>query len=297
MLTLFTTAKPNRGHFGIIQKNAIQSWLRLCPTPEIVLFGNDEGASELAEELGILHISKVACNEFGTPLISSMFETAQNVSANRLVAYVNSDIILIGNFIDTISRIQKPLFLIVGQRHDLDIDSKLNFNDSEWKSRLQSNCLSRGIPHNKTGIDYFIFSKGTFKEIPPFAIGRTSWDNWLVYAARATGVPVIDATNSIMAIHQNHDYSHRLHNNDSVWYGPEAKHNLSLAGGTDHLFDIKDANYMLEDNRLKYALSLVHIWRYFVRLPVLYPHFGFLSKFFDLLSKFANLIRKIKHRI
>ena len=34
MLTLVSTAKPFRGHFGLIQRNAIRSWAMLHPKPE-----------------------------------------------------------------------------------------------------------------------------------------------------------------------------------------------------------------------------------------------------------------------
>lgn len=46
MITIFSTPKPFRGHFEIIQRNAIQSWLRLRPGCEIILLGNDEGTAE-----------------------------------------------------------------------------------------------------------------------------------------------------------------------------------------------------------------------------------------------------------
>ena len=45
-------------------------------------------------------------------------------------------------------------------------------------------------------------------EIPPFALGRWYWDNWLVYRARRLGGALIDASACVMAIHQNHDYRH-----------------------------------------------------------------------------------------
>ena len=44
MLTFFTTGKPFRGHSGIIQRNALRSWLLLDPDVEVILFGDDEGA-------------------------------------------------------------------------------------------------------------------------------------------------------------------------------------------------------------------------------------------------------------
>ena len=42
MLTIFSTPKPFRGHIGVIQRNAIESWKRIHPDVEIILFGDEE---------------------------------------------------------------------------------------------------------------------------------------------------------------------------------------------------------------------------------------------------------------
>ena len=48
MLTFFTTAKPFKGHSAIIQRNALKSWTLLDPDIEVILFGDEEGAAEVA---------------------------------------------------------------------------------------------------------------------------------------------------------------------------------------------------------------------------------------------------------
>jgi len=50
MITFFTTPKPFRGHIGVIQRNAIHSWKLVHPEAEVILFGNEEGAAEVARE-------------------------------------------------------------------------------------------------------------------------------------------------------------------------------------------------------------------------------------------------------
>jgi len=50
MITFFTTPKPFRGHIGVIQRNAIESWKRIHPSAEVILFGDEEGAAEAARE-------------------------------------------------------------------------------------------------------------------------------------------------------------------------------------------------------------------------------------------------------
>ncbi|MFC1953815.1 glycosyl transferase family 2, partial [Chloroflexota bacterium] len=85
MLTIITTTKPFSGHNGIIQRNAIHSWLQLRPECEIILFGNEEGTAETAEELGIKHVPDMEYNEYGTTLLNSMFMTAREMAENKLL--------------------------------------------------------------------------------------------------------------------------------------------------------------------------------------------------------------------
>ena len=57
MITIFTIPKPFKGHIKIIQINAVRSWLKLRPSCQVILFGDEEVVAETAEELGIQHVS------------------------------------------------------------------------------------------------------------------------------------------------------------------------------------------------------------------------------------------------
>jgi hypothetical protein len=275
MLTLFSIPKPFRGRIAIIQRNAIQSWLQLRPACEIILFGDDEGTAEVAARYGIWHVPEVARNEHGTPLINSLFELAQAIASHRLLAYVNADIILTSDFLKAVHRVWLRKFLLVGQRWDLDLTELLDYDDPTWESRLRSTVAERGSLHLQWGIDYFVFTQGLWGEIPPFAIGRTAWDNWLIYRARSLGAPVVDATQVITAVHQNHDYAHHSQGKTGVWKGPEAQRNLELAGGYRHVFTLLDATWLLTPRGLWPALSAEHCRRHLETLLVLFPHPGF----------------------
>ena len=85
MLTIFTIPKAFQGHAGVIQTNAIQSWLKLRPECEIILLGDDEGTAEVAAKFGVRHIPKVERNEYGTPLVSSIFSLAQDIAKYQLM--------------------------------------------------------------------------------------------------------------------------------------------------------------------------------------------------------------------
>ncbi|UBF28445.1 hypothetical protein K9N68_11555 [Kovacikia minuta CCNUW1] len=121
MLTLFAIPKAFRGQINTIQRNAITSWTLLQPKPEIILLGDDAGTAEIAQELNLKHIPEVERNEFGTPLLSSLFELAQKTGKGPLFAYVNSDIILMGDFLQAVQRVPFQRFMLTGQRWNLDL--------------------------------------------------------------------------------------------------------------------------------------------------------------------------------
>lgn len=293
MLSLFTIPKPFSGHIKIIQTNAIQSWLRLRPPCEIILLGNEEGTAEVASRFGIRHIPDIECNEYGTPLVSSVFSVAQNAAKHQLMCYVNADIILMGDFLPAIQRLDRPLFLIVGQRWDVDLKELVDFDDVQWESPLRSHVVKYGKLHSKRGIDYFVFPRGLYEDIPPFAIGRTAWDNWLIYKVRSLRVPVIDATKVITAIHQNHSYSHHPMGKEGTWKGPEAERNRELMGGKDQSLNINHATLVLTHQRLKRALTIRHLYFQLESMSVLIPYLRFIGIPKRILIGLSKTIRAI----
>ncbi|MDQ2976123.1 MAG: hypothetical protein M3R69_12025 [Acidobacteriota bacterium] len=263
MLTLFTIPKPFRGHADVIQRNAIRSWTMLRPECEIIVFGDDDGTADVAATLGVRHITGVACNEYGTPLISDVFQKAQDLAAGNVLCYVNADIILLKDFIETVNYVarHKQRFLMSGQRWNIEVTEPLEFGP-RWEEELRSCVAAEGELFDPSGIDYFVFRRGIWGEIPPFAIGRTLWDNWLIYSARERGVAVVDATKRITAIHQNHDYAHLQNGKTEAWNGPEAKRNFALAGGDyKYAFTLEDATWLLTARSLVPALTRSHLRR------------------------------------
>lgn len=280
MITFFSCPKPFRGHIAVIQRNAIRSWMLLRPRPDIVLVGDDEGTSEVAREFGVRYIPEVARNAYGTPLVNSLFELAQKTGSHRLLAYVNTDIILKSDFLPAISRIPWSRFLMLGQRWDLDVTRPLDFDDPDWEAKLWAEVHTRGSLHPHTGVDYYVFPMGLWGEIPPFAVGRTSYDNWLVWRARSLGVPVIDATRMVTSIHQNHDRTYTsvgvqpLEATDDLTKGVESRINRELAGGWEHTFTLEDATHVLTVAGVKRVLTLRRLARHLERLPAVSPSLG-----------------------
>jgi hypothetical protein len=195
----------------------------------------------------------VARNEFGTPLVSSIFALARQYSESPLLAYVNADILLLPDFIETARLVaaQVQKFLIVGRRWDLDIRQGLPFTPG-WESALSEIVRSQGELHAPAGSDYFIFPRSIFQNIPDFAIGRAGWDNWMIYQGLKQKWPVVDASGSLMAIHQNHDYSHLP--DGQMHYDLEETHiNAALGGGMQNMYMTLDASHELLSGQVQPA--------------------------------------------
>jgi hypothetical protein len=208
MITIFTLPKPFVGHIGMIQRNAIQSWTRLHPDVDILLFGNEPGTADVAAELGIRHFPDVEVNEYGTPLMSGYFRQAEEMARHSRMCYVNADIILFPDLLHAVAKIDLPRFVMGGRRTDYDIEKPIDFTRADWAEEVREDAEKNGSLHDFSGIDYFVYPRGMFGEIPRFALGRWYWDNWLVYRARRLGGALVDASACVMAIHQNHDYRH-----------------------------------------------------------------------------------------
>jgi hypothetical protein len=250
-ITIFTAPKPfTHPHISLIQRNALLSWQHLGDEIEVVMVGDEPGVADCAAEMGIQHLPEVARNPLGTPLVSSLFSAARQISSSPLLAYVNADILLTPQFATTASQVycQVKQFLIVGQRYDLDLQQLLDFTPG-WDLRLIADVQSRGRLHPAAGSDYFIFPRSCFTNLPDFAIGRAGWDNWMIYHARQEHLPVIDASPSITAVHQDHDYSH-LPNGQPHYRLTESSENLRMAGGRRTVFTLMDADTTFKNDQL-----------------------------------------------
>jgi hypothetical protein len=278
MLTIFTTCKPFKGHSGIIQRNAIQSWTLLRPKPQIILFGSEEGYSEIAAELHLTQVADVQRTERGTPLLSSMFGLAHKLSSNPLLCYLNADIMLTAQFMEALRIVSaaKPKFLMVGRRTLLDVKECWNFDSARWENELLSYAASEGKLDKWVAIDYFAFPRGIYSEIPPFIVGRARWDNWMIYSARKRGIPVIEATYDVVAVHQNHDYGHLARGVDDCFTGPEGLRNQELYK-LETCISIFDSTHQLKNGKLRRTLQWDHISRRLDTWPLFSPVLGLLA--------------------
>jgi hypothetical protein len=250
-LTLFSAPKPfTDPRIAVLQGNAIESWRRL-PDVEVLLMGNEQGIAPVTQRAGLRHLPHVDCNASGTPLISSMMQLARENSQSALLAIINADMILMADFVEAaeqVMRIRRE-FVLLGRRWDMDISEPMGFT-ADWEMALRAKVEKVGALHRPAGSDYFVFPRACYRALPDFAVGRAGWDNWMIYEARRQHWDVIDGTESIMAVHQNHDYSH-LPGGEPHYAIPESDENIRLAGGEAPIrYTILDATRCLRDGRL-----------------------------------------------
>ena len=233
-MTIFSIPKAFDGHIGLIQRNAIKSWKKLSEKfpVQVVLFGDELGTAEAAKEIGVEHISGIETNEQGTPLLNDCFAKVHSEFESPYFCYINCDIILLDNIFEVILQFENREFkdfLAIGRRIDLDIQESLQFDQND---ELEDLCQSSGTLAPVVCKDYFLFPEHLYQNIPAFSVGRGNWDNWMVSNANKNKIPVVDLTEVVTAIHQNHDYRHLGGGRLAAYVtGTEAKENSKLAGG------------------------------------------------------------------
>ena len=284
MVTFFSFPKSFSGEFSLIQENAILSWLAI-KNSQVILFGDEEGVDKFASINGIEHIKNIPTNSYHTPLLSEAFKIIKLKSKNEIIIYVNCDIIFTSNLLDTINFVSSRLqnYIIVGRRSDLLISKRIDFTNFNWENNFLNDNTSPISLHSKSGIDYIIFPKCIEINMPDFAVGRPSWDNWMIYYFLKMNYHVIDSTKINLVLHQNHERGYAI-------YGKESKSNFYLAGGTINLCDISHSNYKLiiEQGQYKIRKNFYGIIKYFLPIRFLF------SLRLDLINFYLEKIRKVK---
>lgn len=247
MLTFFTTAKPFRGHDGIIQRNALQSWKLLHPGVEVILFGDDEGAGEVSSELGLVHHPQVERHESGAKQLDYIFRRANEIAQHNYLCFSNCDIVLMQDFWTTFRKVRswREHFLLLSQRWDIDVTAPIDFANAGWAQTLRERTVAHGIQQNEYWIDFFLFAKGFYLKMPPLIVGHCYWDNWMIWRALQDHVPVVDASRCVVPVHQNHGYSSQSGRVKGVGDDQLSQQNLGLIGGLTNTRVIRNASHRL----------------------------------------------------
>ena len=277
MITLFTTTKDFTGIYKTIQMNALKSWRSISNDIEIIILGDSKGSKEAAEEVGAEYIPNVKCSDQGTPLLSDLFQQADERAKYSILTYINADIILPKNFYEEVMTVSKCFnkFLMVGHRWDMDVDDIIEFENDNEQNNFWERVKINSEKHACSGIDYFVYKRNQWKKLPDFIIGRPGFDNWLIWKARRRLLPVIDGTESIQVVHQNHPVNQ--------FYEIEGDKNKKLHN--EKTLNILDASYRLFDGKVMKKKDKEFKIRNLHRLTVIFPEFSLLIKLYRRIYK------------
>ncbi len=154
---------------------------------------------------------------------------------------------------------------MVGQRWDTDVTEPIDFDQSDWAAELRLFASGNGFEQDPFWIDFFLFTKGLYTNMPPLLVGHCHWDNWMIWKALNSKIPVVDASRSLMAVHQNHGYSAAFGRRKGVATDALSQHNLQLIGGRQHTCHVKSSTHTItSDGRIR-----LHWNRYFNEYTVL----------------------------
>eukprot|EP00191_Tetraselmis_sp_GSL018_P013518 CAMPEP_0177586662 /NCGR_PEP_ID=MMETSP0419_2-20121207/5196_1 /TAXON_ID=582737 /ORGANISM="Tetraselmis sp., Strain GSL018" /LENGTH=485 /DNA_ID=CAMNT_0019076577 /DNA_START=340 /DNA_END=1795 /DNA_ORIENTATION=+ len=208
---------------------AIRSWLALEPRPEVTLIEAREGSGleKFCAKFGVRKVTLQPndLTRLRAPKVRSIFKAGESSSPTDTVMYINSDILLPGNFMKVLDFVYSQFpaakhrdLMIVGGRTDCEntdlgterVAQELSEAGEVDTARVEAR-MSSCKPAGEGAKDYFVFRKKFFQEkaggIPPFAIGRGVWDSWILKIAHYKGFAV-DVSPVVVALHMNHDYSH-----------------------------------------------------------------------------------------
>lgn len=272
MLTFFTIPKAFTGHTGLIQRNALRSWRELDPKIQILLLGDDGGVKEAAQEFGCEHLPSVTRSSWGTPMVDAAFRMADEAARFPLLCYANADIIFLPSMAKWLRNLQLKRGLVSGHKWMSAITEEINFQQLDEKNFRQKYCHG-GQKAGPCGMDFFIYPRGQYRQMPPLIVGRPGWDNWMVYDTLRRSLPFILLDQAQGIIHQDHDTSHVPQKKaESRWEGPEAEFNRrSIQKSRRLLFTLKDATHELFIDGS--CQKIIPEWQYHPKkLQALYPY-------------------------
>lgn len=278
-IIFFSLPRKFEGIFDIIQTNAITSRTQFIPTKNIVLFGDDQWTKEICEDLWITHHIPLQYNFDKVPYFSYLLQEMCMLYPDKIICYINSDIIITSNFIEFIENTEIPFenFMISWHRRNIEVKEFIDFSKKSRETVLHKKCETSGKKAN-TWDDFFIFPSFIFKDIPilPY-IMRPFFDNFMIYICLRNKIPLIDATNSITTVHQKHDYNYYQEAQKSPLTRKESLYNLNLIGLVNScvwlfMAPYKTNGFLIEHKKTKEIIQNYLTYRRYIITARIYIH-------------------------
>lgn len=265
MLTLFSIAKRFEGHVGTIQLNALASWRRALPNSKIILFGCEKGTLEACRMHNLDAGGELPRSPCGRYLVSSAFERSRSQAKSRYLCYLNCDIVIGPDFLSAwrsvdCSRISP--FLFSARRRKIAVTEDLTQLDAPGFKRQFHNLKTASRLDSYAAIDMFGFPLEWDFRLPPFAVGEVAWDNWFLRMAVESRVPVIDGSEDLTLLHQEHEPI------SGGFINPEKMRNLSFAGDIGTLKTLRDSSFLLKSGHITHPSIFRAGLRWFCRTEI-----------------------------
>jgi len=192
--------------------NALRSFLALRGVSEVfVVVDHEEECSTLSS---VTSAGQLSCftiphecvhSTVHKPTMGCIFRQIRSLVHADVFVFVNGDIILFDSLISAIHTIDRDLseYVMVGRRWDVTYAvSKLIENKSN-RAALELRTRATGKLHGDYGLDYFVMKREHIPvDLPEFVSGAWKWDNTLLSIFMIRGIPVVDGTAVVTALHQ-----------------------------------------------------------------------------------------------
>ena len=212
--------------------SALSGLARAVGPKNVVVFVDRKDACEDAPEYlkGMRCVGLELCVHpvYKSPTMPCIFDKLLAETRTAYVGFVNGDILVFRDFLSTFSAVAaaQERFMMVGRRRNAvgDVVRMDALDEKSW-TELEAAACGAGVDGGGA-IDYFVLpmrDASYLREIPPFIIGNWRWDNVVLSIPfiLQNGVRVVDATPTVVALHQGRDKiarrDHRpasVHNND-----------------------------------------------------------------------------------
>eukprot|EP00164_Ancoracysta_twista_P002306 GFYU01003049.1.p1 GENE.GFYU01003049.1~~GFYU01003049.1.p1 ORF type:complete len:879 (-),score=272.82 GFYU01003049.1:89-2725(-) len=233
--TIITLAKKFAYPYNVTQSNAINSWKHLKCKPQIVVIGVDYGVADAAKELGVDHINQDPKRSwYEAPLLKDMLDEGEAMARSDHILLINADIILPQSFCQVFHQIladyPDQTYLLTGVRYNIQVLEPVDYDELERTGQW----FEGAERFWSSAQDYFGYVKGTLKPDPQLSL-LFSWDNWIITWAIQEFSVVIDATDVVVAVHQDHSYTHQSAGKKNIeYFSRERTENRDIALSSCH---------------------------------------------------------------
>ena len=223
LLCIFTTFKPV-DYKTLVYQNVLRNWILLSPRrirPVLFIPSADRWLfsrvpdgdqsplnrtiGDLASSLGWLVVVPPRVNDHKVPHLKEMFFYVEKLYPDCLFyGYANGDVLFNDGLVrslEAVAEVLGPLrrTLIVGKRTNVVLDAREIYLPCD----VERLAKTEGRLFISDAQDYFFMTpQFPWSYIPDVVVGRPGYDNFLVATAIRKGVSVVDATRSLVALHQ-----------------------------------------------------------------------------------------------